>query len=42
MKVGCTAGVGRVANVRNVGEQQGDPQLLVEKSYTYELIVPGR
>lgn len=35
-------GVGRVANVRNVGEQPGDPQLLVEKSYTNELIVPGR
>lgn len=42
MKVGCAAGVGRVANVRNVGEQPGDPQILVEKSYTYELIVPGR
>lgn len=42
MKVGCAAGVGRVMNVKNVGEQPGDPQFLVEKSYTYELIVPGR
>lgn len=42
MKVGCAVGVGRVANVRNVGEQPGDPQLFVKNRYTNELIVPGR
>lgn len=42
MKVGCVPGVGRVANVRNVGEQPGDPQLLYKNRYTNELIVPGR